>query len=333
MEIKLHKLARTTPAIRKEIQGSDMVAKDLAKKYGVDISTIYKWRKRNDVNDRSHTRHNLLTKFKPEEEEVVKELRVRLGLSIDDITEVVHRCINADISRSAVYRCLKRLGVAKRAPNHAGEAAPKQFEERTTPGYIHMDVKHLTNLAGKRSYVYVAIDRVSRYVYVEILYDLKHQTSADFVERFIKHFNYKVDVIMTDNGFEWTDKASGGISVAPSGKHLVDVVCKKHNIRHKLIRIRRPQTNGMVERFNRRINEAIARKSKISANNGKNSFASHDERNKFILDFVQRYNYTQLPCLKYKAPIEIIKQFNRNNHTEVYTKAGTHLNAGSNTAI
>ncbi|MGL5785179.1 MAG: hypothetical protein ACRCYZ_07000 [Alphaproteobacteria bacterium] len=36
--------------------------------------------------------------------------------------------------------------------------------------------------------------------------------------------------------------------------------CKAFEVKHNLTKIRRPQTNGMVERFNRRINEAISKK-------------------------------------------------------------------------
>ena len=67
-----------------------------------------------------------------------------------------------------------------------------------------------------------------------------------------------------------------------TGNHPVDVVCSNHDITHRLTRIRRPQTNGMVERFNRRVNEAISTKQKTSNNGGRNSFYSHEERNEFI---------------------------------------------------
>ena len=62
----------------------------------------------------------------------------------------------------------------------------------------------------------------------------------------------------------------------------------------------------MVERFNRRVNEAIMRKTKINANSGKNSFSSHDERNLFVKNFIDAYNRTRLRCLNYRAPLEIL---------------------------
>ena len=318
--ITLHKLAKTTPALRIAIRNSTLSALQLSKKYNLSLDTIYKWRKRDNPYDKSHARHNLLSSLSAIDEEIVVGLREYVGLGLDDITEVMNRCINPKLTRSSIYRAMKRCGVAKR-PKIAGEAAPQPFEVVNECGHIHMDVKYLTMLDGKRSYLYVAIDRLTRYVYAEVLYDLEPKTSSAFIERFIAYFPHKVIKIITDNGFEWTDRCSGGVKQSPTGKHLVDVVCSKHSILHRLTRIRRPQTNGMVERFNRRINEAIAAKEKISNNSGKNSFSSHHERNDFILKFVHNYNRTRLRCLNYDAPILLLYS----NQAKDNTYAGKQL--------
>ena len=68
MDIKLHKQATTTPKIRADIQAAPagMTNKDLARQFGVSVSTIQRWRYRDNVQDRSHTRHNLLATLSPE---------------------------------------------------------------------------------------------------------------------------------------------------------------------------------------------------------------------------------------------------------------------------
>jgi transposase InsO family protein len=330
MKIKLHKLAKTTPALREEIRKSSLSGPQLARKHSLSIDTIYKWKKREDVRDLPHVRHNLGSKISEVEEEIIKELRGKLGLSVDDITEVMRRCIRGDISRSGIYRAIKRCGVERSLPEANEENTPQEsvknkqglFEEVKECGYIHMDVKYLTKLEGKRSYVYAAIDRFSRYVYIEVLYDMEPRTAAGFVERFIEHFPHKVIKIITDNGFEWTDRCSGGVKEKATGNHPVDIICSKHEIKHKLTRIRRPQTNGMIERFNRRINEAIASKAKIANNSGRNSFYSHEERNEFIRNFVNSYNNTRLRCLNYNAPLSLL----HSNLKEYNTKAGIQKN-------
>jgi transposase InsO family protein len=150
------------------------------------------------------------------------------------------------------------------------------------------------------------------------LYNLEPQTAADFVERFIAFFPDKIKKIITDNGFEWTDRCAGSIKDKATGTHPIDVTCNKHEIKHTLTIIRRLQTNGMVERFNRRNNEAIQQKSKIDKNSGKNFFYTHEERNEFIKNFVNNYNNTRLRCLNYNAPAIMLYS----NQTEYNTKAG-----------
>ncbi len=105
----------------------------------------------------------------------------------------------------------------------------------------------------------------------------------------------------------------------PSGKHPVDRLCADTGIEHRLTRPFHPQTNGMVERFNRRLAQALRDAPPASRNRGKNRFDTHQQRNQFIRDVVDAYNHTRLRCLDYKAPIEAL-----NNPTGHNTKAGVH---------
>ena len=315
MKITLHKLAKTTPLIRKELQASTLPVSVLAKTYNISESTVRKWKGREDVNDRSHARHNTLSKLSSCEEEMIKALRLNASLTVRDITEVLNRCVNVDIRKSSVHRAMKRMGIDGCLQTKVSEGY-SPFHEELAPGYIHLDTKFLTKLGDKRSYVYVAIDRFSRYVYAEIHYDLKPSNSADFLERFLEHFHRPVHTILTDNGMEWTDRCAGKVKARATGNHAVDQVCARHGVKHKLTRPRRPQTNGMVERFNRRIQDAIMRKGKIAANSGRNVFTSHEERNSYILDFVDHYNQTRLACLKYQSPTHMLIKYDHNNNTD-----------------
>ncbi|XOF34027.1 MAG: helix-turn-helix domain-containing protein [Candidatus Electrothrix sp. YB6] len=46
MNIALHKRARTTQAVRREIQRSELSERKLAEKYGISRSTVRKWKYR-----------------------------------------------------------------------------------------------------------------------------------------------------------------------------------------------------------------------------------------------------------------------------------------------
>ena len=113
MDIKLHKQAATTPRIRAEIQSapSSITDSELARQYGVATATIRRWRHRDNVHDRSHTRHNLLATLTSEQEEVLIAAREFLRLGLDDLLVVAREFLNPRLSRSGLHRMLKRRGV------------------------------------------------------------------------------------------------------------------------------------------------------------------------------------------------------------------------------
>lgn len=72
-------------------------------------------------------------------------------------------------------------------------------------------------------------------IYAEVLNDLEPKTAADFVDRLAKFFPHRFKII-TDSGFEWTDRCPGCVKDKTTGNHPVDLVCKQHNIKHTLLR-------------------------------------------------------------------------------------------------
>jgi Integrase core domain. len=323
MELNLHANATTTPKVRAYIQRSKRPVAELAAELGVSETTIRRWRPRTTVADRSHTPKRLAISLSPVEEALVCELRTRLALPLDDIVEVMHRCVNPKLSRSAIHRCLKRHDISRRPK--PDKPAVGVFEQATV-GFIHADIKHLPALQKRKSYAFVAIDRATRYVYVEIHPNRDGETAAGFLKRFLADFPHPVHTILTDNGSEFTDRFAVDMKDKPhdrpSGRHPFDQVCGKHGIDHRLTRPYRPQTNGMVERFNRRIVEAIGRQPKRGI--AHRLFVSHAERDAFLLGFVRDYNRTRLKCLGYLAPLQALA-----NPTGPNTKAGHLVVSGS----
>lgn len=320
MELKLHANATTTPKTRAYIQASAASVTELAEELGLSETTVRRWKKRSAVNDRSHTPKRLAISLSETEERLAVELRTTVGLSLDDILEVMHRCVNPNLSRSAIHRCLKRHDVS--AKPKAERPAHAAFEDAPI-GFIHIDLKHLPKLDGTKSYVFVAIDRATRFVFAEIVQDRSGATIAACLERFIDAFPATVHTIVTDNGAEFTDRFGSArwksaAQLKATGRHPFDRICADHGIEHRLIKPFRPQTNGMVERFNRRMADAIRAKPAVAANKGKNKFLTHKERDAFIEKFVHTYNRTRLRCLGWKSPDETLV-----NLTGHDTKAGT----------
>ncbi len=319
MDVKLHANATTTPKTRAYIQHSDLPVAVLARELGVNETTIRRWRGRDSVADRSHKAHRLAISLSPLEEQLVAELRLVVGLGLDDIVEVMRRCVRQELSRSAIYRSLRRQGIAGPKPK-AAPPRPGVFEA-TAFGFVHVDLKHLPRLAGQPAYVFVAIERLTRFVHIEIVARRDAETIAGCLARFLAAFGHPVHTLLTDNGAEFTDRFGGAYWApggrTPSGRHPFDQVCAAHAIAHRLTQPFHPQTNGMVERFNRRLAQALAAAPASATNGGKNRFASPAERNRFLHHFVDAYNRTRLKCLAYKAPAQLLA-----NQAGTYTKAG-----------
>jgi len=202
MLVRLHSQATTTPKIRAAIQASDEPAWALAERHGTTEQTVWKWRKRDSVHDRSHTPHHLQTTLTPAQEAVAVELRKTLLVSLDDLLAVVREFLNPNVSRSGLDRCLRRHGVGSLRDLKAKDEKPKHSGFKAyEPGYIHIDVKYLPRMANEtsRGYLFVAIDRATRRVFIAIY---RNKTAAN-ARRFLRDLEracpIRIRTILTDN--------------------------------------------------------------------------------------------------------------------------------------
>ena len=262
MDIRLHANATTTPKQRGYLQASTQPTAKLAEELGVSETTVRRWRARDGVQDRPHTPHRLATTLKPMQEFVVVKLRKLLLPPLDDLLVVAREFVCPDLSRSALDRCLRRHGVARLAdllPEAEGKPPlPKTFKDYA-PGFVHVDIKYLPQMPdeAEHRYLFAAIDRASRWVYVEIRPDKTAATAAGFLERLHAKAPFRIRTILTDNGKEFTDRFCATGEREPTGRHVFDQTCTAHGIQHRLIKPRHPQTNGMIERFNGRVAEVL----------------------------------------------------------------------------
>lgn len=321
MTIKLHANATTTPRTRRYLQQSTKSERALAKELGITTETVRRWRKRDDVHDRSHTAHRLQTTLTEAQEAVVVELRRSLLLPLDDLLVITREFLNPDASRSGLDRCLRRHGISRLADlvpkEESGEKAkPKTFKSYE-PGFVHVDIKYLPQMPDEssRRYLFVAIDRASRWVYLELKRSKSSKAATSFLSRVVAKAPFKITKLLTDNDKAFTDRFSAAGERKPTGNHVFDKVCAEHNIEHRLIPPRHPQTNGMVERFNGRISEVLAT----------TRFDCAQDLEATLVRYAYLYNqHIPQRALSHKTPIEALKSWQKDRPELFLKKVRNH---------
>lgn len=77
----------------------------MAERYCISEQTVWKWRSRDSIQNRSHRPHRLHSKITPAQEAVAVALRKTLLLPLDDLLSVVREFLNPKVSRSGLDRC------------------------------------------------------------------------------------------------------------------------------------------------------------------------------------------------------------------------------------
>ena len=311
---RIHPQARTTPLTRTEIKASTAPLSSVAERYDITVATVRKWRQRDDARDRSHRPHKLSTTLSPAQELLTVELRRTLLLPLDDLLVVTREFIDPHVSRSGLDRCLRRHGVSELRslqPEVEGQTKPLKTFKDYEPGFLHIDIKYLPRMPDEthRRYLFVAIDRATRWVYMRSYHDQTEKSSADFLRRLEQAAPMKIKTILTDNASQFTDRFTSKGRV-PSGQHVFDLACSTHGIEHRLCPPRHPQTNGMVERFNGRISDIV----------DQTRFASAAELDDTLKHCLQTYNRL-IPqrALKHQTPIQALQQW-RASKPELFVK-------------
>lgn len=186
MAAGLHCSARTTPCVRAELQAAQAPTRALAARYGLNSKTVAKWRKRTTTFDApmgpSRPHSSTLTEA---EEAIVVEFRRRTLLPLDDVLGSLRDTIPG-LSRSALHRCLVRHGIS-RLPRNEEKASKRGRFVDTAIGYVHIDVCEL-RLAEGKLFMFLAIDRVSKFTHVAFLDANIKLNGAAFLREVVQAF-------------------------------------------------------------------------------------------------------------------------------------------------
>jgi transposase-like protein len=305
----LHGCAKTTEAVRRDIQNSKESLKKLARKYSITPNTVAKWRKRDYVHD-SPMGPKIIksTVLTVEEEAICVTFRKSTLLSLDDCFLALKETI-PNLSRSSLHRLFQRHGISQ-LPKSENKVERKKFKAYPM-GYFHIDITEIRTAEGK-VYLFVAIDRTSKLAYVELLKKAGKMEASQFLANLIKFVPYKIEKILTDNGIQFTNRSCDKNAFA----HVFDRICKENLIEHRLTKVKHPWTNGQVERMNRTIQEATV---------NKYFYENYEELKEHLSYFLKAYNCgKRLKTLKGLTPYEFIIKAWQNDQQKFITNPHHH---------
>src|ERR671932_248366 len=295
--LRIHPNARTTPAVRAEIARSDEPTGMLAKRFGVSTETIRKWRRRGpeDCLDHSARPHRLPWKATEEERAVVCALRRATNFALDDLTFVVAHFL-PHLNRDSVWRILRAEGLSRRPPPSSdrpkrGKGTFKDYDL----GFVHIDIKHLPRLQTsngerRKRYLYVAIDRCSRSVHLAVKDDETEKSAIAFLREAATAFPFRLTHVLTDNGSCFTPAFAQA--------------CAELGARYRHTKPYTPQTNGMVERFNRRVSSEVLGI----------TLYSHRDLEQLLRGFNAAYNARRQRVLTGKTPNQVVAEHLQARH-------------------
>jgi len=316
-----NRTATTTHAIREKIQNAEESISQLASKYHINPKTVHKWKRRESVEDlkcgRRPGQGSVLSEV---DEAIIVETRRKSLLPLDDLYDLLSPQI-ATLTRSNLHRCLQRHNLSRLSELLPAEekAATKTFKTYE-PGFLHIDTAQI-NLGQDKWYLFVAIDRATRYVYLELHDNKRMETARDFLEHTRAHYPFKIEKILTDNGIEFSYNPLPDSKKPKDKEHPFAALCKARQIEHRTTLVKHPWTNGMVEAMNK----------KVKANTTKRfHYNNADELKAHLFYYLLNYNFNlKLRAIGRKTPFETILQW-YDKKPDIFVVNPNQLNVGLN---
>jgi transposase InsO family protein len=105
--------------------------------------------------------------------------------------------------------------------------------------------EHPTGLTSTKLHLFVAIDRTSKFAFVQLHGQADRPTAVVFLEALLQIVPYRLHTILTDNGIQFADQPRNRNGwTARYRVHRFDQICNENGIEHRLTKPRHPRTNG-----------------------------------------------------------------------------------------
>jgi hypothetical protein len=230
-----HSCATTTPTVRRAIQASEETNIALAKRYRVNRKTIAKWKAREFISDErmgpKNPRSSLLTL---DDEAIILAYRWRTRLALDDAHFRLKRLM-PKLSRSMLYRCLKRRGISRIGSTKT--CPPLTTAALRGPYLFEISVSEVAfrdpdDSMGVLYSVFLAVEEITKDVYAEVSAATPEKAAA-FLVNLVAQSPEKIIAVSTEMHSAFTDWRAGfDEDMASVGPHPFAVACRTLGIVH-----------------------------------------------------------------------------------------------------
>lgn len=262
---------------------------ETARYYGVHRSTIHKWIKRASKDHRVYINtESSRPKSHP------NQLAENIVQSVIDIRKELGRCSpilhaelkqrGIEVSISSISRILKRHRLTRRKKQlKPGYGKMRRPKVEGLGDLVQMDTIHYIKANGVRFFIYVMIDLYSRIGYARYSKRIGTKDTIEFIKRSKEVLSFPIKVIQTDNGSEFSESFAAELERMGIG------------LRHS--RVRKPNDNAHVERFNRTIQEECFR----------SQMPDEDTVDKELQRYIEYYNTKRLHLgIECMAPVDFV---------------------------
>jgi len=279
-------------AVRLVRQGRWSIRK-VARYIGVQPSTVWKWvqktprwEERRDIptlSSRPHHSPNAIS-------QMIVDRIVAIRKEHGRCAEVIHAQLAREgirVHLNTVKRTLDRKGLLKKRSIWKKLHISGERPIPESPGIlVQTDTIHIQVREKKRMYIYTLIDCNSRWAYAKASKKLSAGSALRFVQEAQQKAPFRFTCVQSDHGPEFS-------------AHFT-IFMQAKGTRHRHSRVRKPNDNAHVERFNRTIQEEmrteiIKYKTNIPRLNGE------------IMKYLRYYNQERLHMgIGFKTPYEVL---------------------------
>ena len=286
---------------------------ETSRKFNVSRKTIYRWRNRFDGSLESLMDYSKKPKYHPNQHTEQEIQMIKNYKNNNKDTGLVVLWIKLrqhGYSRTiqGLYHVMRKLGLYKKAPSKKKHIQPPEVPVATYPGErIQVDVKFVPMEClskelierGERYFQYTGIDEYTRLRCTYFCKEHSTYESAKFINKMIRFFPFRIKLIQTDNGFEFTNRLSWNTSVRDR-ETLFEKRLKELKIEYHTIKPHTPTQNGKVERSHRKDQERFYYKRK---------FISLEDLKEKGKRWLTEYNNFPMRPLKWLSPREKLLEY------------------------